>query len=119
MAADPDRYDDMTRDELYTLAQEREIEGRADLDKAELIAALRREDDGPEAVAMLTRQHDEIKRLFAEFDERSSRPSKRKDEIARELITLLVKHSEIEEQVIYPAIREELEYQADEVDESL
>lgn len=123
MAADQDRYAGMTRDELYSLAQEREIEGRAEFDKEDLIAALRRDDEleaaGPEAVAMLTEQHDEIKRLFAEFDERSSRPSRRKDEIVREMITLLVKHSEIEEQVLYPAIREELEGQADQVDESL
>jgi hemerythrin superfamily protein len=119
VASKSQRYDKMTRDELYDLAQEREIEGRAELSKEELAAALKLEDTGPDAVQLLLRQHDEIRRLFGEFDERSSRPSKRKEEIVRELITILVKHAEIEEQVFYPAVREELEGLSDEIDEDL
>ena len=34
-------YEDMTRDDLYARAQERDIEGRSDMTKAELIDALR------------------------------------------------------------------------------
>lgn len=34
-------YEDRTRDELYELASDREIEGRSAMNKAELIAALR------------------------------------------------------------------------------
>jgi hemerythrin superfamily protein len=113
------RYEKMTRDELYDLAQEREIEGRAELSKEELVSALTMEDLGPDAVQLLRRQHDEIRRLFGEFDERSSRPSKKKEEIVRELITTLVKHAEIEEQVFYPAVREELKGLDSELDEDL
>ncbi|SDU32508.1 Rho termination factor N-terminal domain-containing protein [Stappia sp. ES.058] len=34
-------YEDWTKEELYDRAQELEIEGRSEMDKAELIAALR------------------------------------------------------------------------------
>lgn len=36
-----DRYEDWTKDDLYARAQEIGIEGRSDMDKAELIKALR------------------------------------------------------------------------------
>ena len=42
--ADGDRYSRMTRDQLYDLAQEREISGRSGMSKAELIDALRASD---------------------------------------------------------------------------
>jgi hypothetical protein len=37
-------YDEMTKEDLYALAQEREIEGRSDMSKDELIAALVHDD---------------------------------------------------------------------------
>jgi hemerythrin superfamily protein len=111
-------YRKMTREELYDLAQERDIEGRSQLSKDELIAALELEDQGPDAVKLLLRQHGEIRRLFEEFSGLSDRPSQRKQDIVRELITLLVKHAEIEEQVFYPAVRAELQ-EEEQIDESL
>jgi hemerythrin-like domain-containing protein len=112
-------YEDMTRQELYDLAQERGIEGRSDLSKQQLVEALELEETGPDAVRLLLEQHDEIRRLFAEWDELSSRPSKRKEELVRELITILVKHAKIEEQIFYPAVAAEVEGQHRLVDESL
>ena len=36
------RYEDWTRDELYERAQELDVDGRSDMDKDELVDALRR-----------------------------------------------------------------------------
>ncbi len=42
IGGDAARYEEMTREQLYELAQERDIAGRSEMDKDELIAALRR-----------------------------------------------------------------------------
>jgi hemerythrin-like domain-containing protein len=114
-----ERYEEMTHEELYDLAQERGIEGRSELSKEELVAAHRLEDTGPDAVRLLVEQHDEIRRLFTDWDGLSPRPSKRKEDLVRELITVLVKHAEIEEQIFYPAVAAEVKGQERLVEESL
>jgi hemerythrin superfamily protein len=115
----PTAYEDRTREELYELAQEREIDGRAEMSKEELVEALRLDDLGPDAIELLQRQHDEIRSRFEGFDELSSRSSKKKDQLVRSIITDLVKHAEIEEQVFYPAVRDALDGLEDELDEDL
>lgn len=42
IGGDGARYEEMTREELYELAQQRDVEGRSEMDKEELAAALRR-----------------------------------------------------------------------------
>lgn len=86
--------------------------------KDELVEALKLDDLGPDAIDLLTTQHDRIRELFASLEQRASRPSKAKLDDVRELVSTLVKHAEIEELVFYPAIREELDL-TDDVDESL
>ena len=113
------RYDDMTRDELYEIAQQRELADRSTMSRDELQAALELEDTGPNAVDMLLGHHQEIRRLFEEIASMSDRPSKKKERLVGELITLLAKHAEVEEQVFYPAVRNEVPGQQDDVDESL
>jgi hemerythrin superfamily protein len=112
-------YEERTREELYELAQEREIEGRAEMTKDQLVEALRLQDLGPDAVELILSQHEEIRARFAEFDGLSSRASKKKDALVKSIVTDLVKHAEIEEQVFYPAVREELDGLDDEIDEDL
>lgn len=114
-----DRYARMTREELYELAQQREVEGRSDMDKDALVAALALSDLGPDAVALLERQHQRFRELFEEFRGLSSRSSQKKDDLVRTIITELVKHAEIEEQAFYPAVRAEVDGVADAVDEDL
>jgi hemerythrin superfamily protein len=112
-------YDDRTRDELYELAQERDLEGRAEMTKDQLVQALQLDDVGPDAVDLIVRQHEEFRDRFAQFDQLSNRASKRKDELVASLVTDLVKHAEMEEQVFYPAVREEIDGLDAEIDEDL
>jgi hemerythrin superfamily protein len=112
-------YEDRTRAELYELAQERDLQGRTGMDKEALAEALRIDDLGPDALDLLQRQHDEIRARFEEFEGLSNRASKRKDALVASIVTDLVKHAEIEEQVFYPAVREELDGLEDELDEDL
>jgi len=112
-------YEDMTREELYEIAQERDIDGRSQMSKEELAAALELEDTGPDAVALLERQHARIRELFQEYEQLSGRPSKRKQELVGQIITDLVKHAQVEEQVLYPAVQKEIDGAGDEIDESL
>ncbi|MBW3658663.1 MAG: hemerythrin domain-containing protein [Actinobacteria bacterium] len=112
-------YDDLTKDELYELAQERDIDGRSQMDRDELQQALELADTGPDAVALLETQHERFRALFAEFRGLAKRPSQKKQDLVRTMITELVKHAEIEEQVFYPAVREEVDGVADLVDEDL
>lgn len=112
-------YDDMTREQLYELAQERDINDRSNMNRGELQAALELEDTGPNAVDMLLGQHAQIRSLFEQIEGLSRRPSRKKEQLVGELVTILSKHGEIEEQVFYPAVRNEVEGQADEIDESM
>jgi hemerythrin superfamily protein len=112
-------YQDLTVDELYDLAQERDIDGRSDMGKDQLVEALRLADMGPDAVDLLLEQHEAVRRAFDEFDALSSRPSKKKDDLVQRLVQDLVKHAEIEELVFYPAVRAALDDIEAEIDEDL
>ncbi|MEX1178382.1 MAG: hemerythrin domain-containing protein [Nitriliruptor sp.] len=111
-------YADMTKAELDELARARDIDGRSQMNKDELVDALECADIGPDAVQLLIEQHERIRELFASIEDRASRPSKAKLDDVRELISTLVKHAEVEELVFYPAVREALSDE-DLVDESL
>lgn len=112
-------YRDMTAEELYELAQERDIAGRSDMNKDELVTALERTDLGPDAVDVLISQHRDIEQLFQRFEDLSDRPSQRKDDLVRDIITVLVRHAEIEEQIFYPVVASEIPELENEVHEDL
>lgn len=112
-------YRDMTKSELEELARARDLPGRSGLSKEELVEFLETVDVGPEAIELLTDQHERIRELFEAIEKRrSSPPSTAKLDTVRELISTLVKHAEIEELVFYPAVRAELGL-TDDVNESL
>jgi hemerythrin superfamily protein len=112
-------YTDLTRDELYKVAQERDVAGRSNVSRDQLVAALEQEDLGPEALALLQRQHDELRGRFEAFEALSNRPSQKKERLVAEVITDLVKHAEIEELVFYPVVRQEIDDLVDDIDEGL
>jgi hemerythrin superfamily protein len=63
-------------------------------------------DDRPDALKLLKQDHDEVRELFRRFDDAGDRAHKTKARIVRQLIEDLAKHSAIEEQIFYPAVRE-------------
>lgn len=111
-------YRARTKDDLEELAREREIDGRSQMSKDELVTALELTDLGPDALELLTAQHDRIRELFASLSRRAAGPSQVKIDEVRELLSTLVKHAEIEEMIFYPAVREVLS-DDDLIDESL
>lgn len=112
-------YQSMTKAELYEIAQERDLDGRSNMTKDELAEALALGDHRVDAVDLVKRQHEQIRSLFEAFEECSDRPSKKKDEIVGELITILVKHARMEELILYPAVRREIPDIAEELDEGI
>ena len=61
-----------------------------------------------DAIALLKADHAEVKKLFARFEKLGPRAKKTKADIADKVITALSQHAVIEEQLLYPAIRERL-----------
>jgi hemerythrin superfamily protein len=67
------------------------------------------EDTGSEsrdAFELLKADHRQVQDLFTQFEDADSR---RRNEIAEEVLTALETHTTIEEQAVYPAIREAVE----------
>lgn len=72
-----------------------------------------------DALALLINDHREVKKAFSDFEELSSRPSKKKNALADEICTELLKHMTIEEEIFYPAVQESVEGAEDVVKESI
>src|SRR3954462_13965876 len=61
----------------------------------------------PDVIELLERDHREVEEMFAEF-ERATDPQERRT-IADKIIIELVRHSEAEEQAVYPAMAAKIE----------
>jgi hemerythrin-like domain-containing protein len=72
-----------------------------------------------DAIALLKADHDEVEKLFKRFEKLGPRATKTKADIADKVITALSRHAAIEEQVLYPAVRERLPEDEDTVLEAL
>ena len=64
----------------------------------------RRTSEAPDAIALLKADHKEVEGWFAEFDKTESGPKKQK--LADKICLALKVHTQIEEEIFYPACRE-------------
>jgi hemerythrin superfamily protein len=71
-----------------------------------------------DAVALLTADHDKVKKLFREFEKCDASHQGLKHDLAQQICMDLTIHATIEEEIFYPAVRAEAGLQ-EEVDEAL
>lgn len=71
-----------------------------------------------DAVALLTTDHDKVKRLFREFEQCDAGHQGLKHDLAQQICLDLTIHATIEEEIFYPAVRAETGA-AQQVDEAL
>jgi hemerythrin superfamily protein len=72
-----------------------------------------------DAITLLKEDHRTVERLFKQFEQAGPRAGKTKAKLVKQIIQELAIHAVIEEQVFYPAIRNEVEDADDEVLEAL
>lgn len=58
-----------------------------------------------DAIALLLRDHREVKQLFAQFEKLTERATKSKEKLVLKMIRELAVHSAVEEMLFYPAVR--------------
>lgn len=62
-----------------------------------------------DALSLLINDHREVKALFKAFDNLSDRSKVSKKKIADQICTALTLHTQIEEQIFYPAVRDAID----------
>lgn len=85
--------------------------GKAAPAAAKKRSATSKKGQGPQdAVALLTDDHNAVKKLFKKYDKLASTdaPDEQKQDLARMICAMLTLHATIEEEIFYPAAREVL-----------
>jgi hemerythrin superfamily protein len=77
------------------------------------------EEAGMDAIKLLTQDHKEVEGLFKQFEEAGDRAVKTKQDLVKEMIGELTIHTEIEEEIFYPAVKSKISAAKDEVLESV
>jgi hemerythrin superfamily protein len=72
-----------------------------------------------DAIALLEADHREVKAMFTQFEELSDRARATKKKLTDQICSALEVHTQIEEEIFYPAVREASSDLEDIVDESL
>jgi hemerythrin superfamily protein len=62
-----------------------------------------------DAITLLKADHREVEKLFKAFEKLGDRANKAKTKTAHQIIEALSRHAAIEEQVFYPAVRQEVD----------
>jgi len=61
------------------------------------------------AIKLLKADHDEVEELFAQYEKQKKRNSAARPELIEKICTALTVHAQIEEEIFYPAARDVLE----------
>lgn len=72
-----------------------------------------------DAIKLLTQDHRDVEKLFTEFERAGDRAVKTKHTLAEKIIEELTLHTQIEEEIFYPAVRSRLNGGQEEVLESV
>ncbi|WP_371869527.1 hemerythrin domain-containing protein [Telluria antibiotica] len=71
-----------------------------------------------DAVALLTADHREVHEMFEQFEQLGDRARATKEKLKEKICKALIAHTTIEEEIFYPAVREQIEDGEDMVDEA-
>src|SRR3954470_19747123 len=64
----------------------------------------------PNVIAMLTEDHNKVKKMFKEFEGlKEGKGDQRKQDLAQQICQELTVHTMVEEEIVYPAAREEID----------
>jgi hemerythrin-like domain-containing protein len=74
---------------------------------------------GQDAIALLTADHREVSEMFKQFEELSDRAKASKQKLVEKICKSLIAHTQIEEEIFYPAVREDVKDSDDMVDEAV
>ena len=72
-----------------------------------------------DAITLLTAQHREVHAMFEKFENMTDRAKVSKKKLADDICQALIMHTTIEEEILYPAVREATEETEDMVDEAV
>jgi hypothetical protein len=74
---------------------------------------------GQDAIALLVADHREVSDMFKQFEEMSDRAKVSKQKLVEKICNSLIAHTQVEEEIFYPAVREEIKDADDMVDEAV
>ena len=68
-----------------------------------------------DAIKLLKADHDEVEALFAQYEKQKKRDGSQKSDLIDKICTALTVHAQIEEEIFYPAARDALDENGDEL----
>jgi hemerythrin-like domain-containing protein len=75
--------------------------------------------NGQDAIALLVADHREVSDMFKQYEELSDRAKASKQKLTEKICNALIAHTQIEEEIFYPAVREQVKDSEDMVDEAV
>ena len=77
------------------------------------------ETDPQDAITLLTEDHEQVRSLFEQYEQLGNRAHASKQKLALKICEELTKHSTIEEEIFYPAVRKAAKSSDELVDEAI